>query len=150
MSMGSLWSSEAIAYADFLDTIKQTLNMDEFTTISEKTRLYTEYAETIDRLIEAYEDDRAKISNRLRAAFFDELDGSKEDWNVNNQPKRYINFAKEGWESLAGSVRIEYEPYVYSTAIIWRFDFVLTSKIQESSRYGQSSMKNWSRQNAMP
>jgi hypothetical protein len=87
--------------------------MDEFTTISEETKLYTEYADTIDRLVEAYEDDKATIFNYLQTTFLDELDSPEEAWDVNNRPKRYINFAKNDWDNVAGSVRIEYEPHVH-------------------------------------
>ncbi|QAU14475.1 hypothetical protein EKH57_17475 (plasmid) [Halorubrum sp. BOL3-1] len=100
-------------FADYLDTIRQTLNMDDFTTISKETKLYTEYAETIDRLVEAYESDKAEIFNQLQTTFFNELAGSKEEWSINNRPSRYINFAKKGWGNVAGSVQIEYEPHVH-------------------------------------
>jgi len=112
-SHGQYPSKSHAQLADYLDTIKQTLNMDEFTTISEETKLYTDYADTINRLIEAYEDDRAKIFNHLQTVFLEELDGPREEWEVNNSPKRYINFAKNDWDNVAGSVRIEYEPHVH-------------------------------------
>lgn len=98
--------------ADYLDTIRRTLHMDELTTISEETKLYIEYAETINRLEEAYQNDKSAIFNRLETAFFGGLEGNREAWTVNNRPKRYINFAKESWHNVAGDVTIEYEPHV--------------------------------------
>jgi hypothetical protein len=111
-SYGQYPSKSHAQLADYLDTIKQTLNMDEFTTISEETKLYTEYADTIDRLIDAYEDDKAKIFTQLRSVFLERIDDPRDDWDVNNRPERYINFAKHDWDDVGG-VRIEYEPHVY-------------------------------------
>jgi hypothetical protein len=112
-SHGQYPSKSHAQLADYLDTIRQTLNMDDFTTISEETKLYTEYSDTIDRLVKAYKNDKAKIFNHLQTAFLDALDGPKKDWTVNNRPKTYINFAKINWENVAGNVRIEYEPHVH-------------------------------------
>lgn len=112
-SHGQYTSKSRAQFADYLDTIQQTLNMDEFTTISEETKLYTEHSDAIDRLVQAYKDDKAKIFNRLETAFFAELDGDKEDWTVNNRPKTYINFAKKDWDNVAGGVTIEHELHVH-------------------------------------
>lgn len=112
-SHGQYPSKSSAQFADYLDTIQQTLNMDEFTTISEETKLYTEYADTINRLVQSYEDDKAKIFKRLETAFFAELEGDREDWTVNNRPDTYINFAKEDWDDVGSGVTIEYEPHVH-------------------------------------
>lgn len=112
-SHGQYPSKSHAQFADYLDTIQQTLNMDDFTTISDETKLYTEYSDTIDRLVQAYEDDTDKVFNRLKTVFFAELDGDREGWTVNNRPNRYINFAKEGWNHVAGGVTIEYELHVH-------------------------------------
>ncbi|WP_239640201.1 PD-(D/E)XK nuclease family protein [Halorubrum coriense] len=112
-SHGQYPSKSYAQFADYLDTIQQTLNMDDFTTISDETKLYTEYADTIDRLVQAYEDDKNKVFNRLETAFFGELDGDHEEWTVNNRPNTYINFAKKDWGNVAGSVTIEYELHVH-------------------------------------
>lgn len=110
---GQYPSKSRAQFADYLDTITQTLNMDELTTISEETRLYTEYADTIDRLLDSYEKDKNKIFKGLETAFFADLNGNRQDWISNNRPKRYINFAKEDWGNVGSGVTIEYEPHVH-------------------------------------
>jgi hypothetical protein len=111
-SYGRYPSKSHAQFADYLDTIKQTLNMDDFTSISDETKLYTEYADTIDRLVEAYEDDKAKIFSQLQTVFLESIDDAGDDWNVNNRPERYINFAKHDWDDVGGA-GIEYEPHVH-------------------------------------
>jgi len=43
--------------------------MDDFTTISEETKLYTEYSDTIDRLVKAYKTIKPRFSITFRRLF---------------------------------------------------------------------------------
>ncbi len=112
-SHGQYPSKSYAQLADYLDTIQQTLNMDEFDIISEETKLYTKYADTTDRLMQSYEDDKAKIFNRLETAFFTDLEGDREGWTVNNRPDKYINLAREDWGNVGPGVNIEYETHLH-------------------------------------
>ncbi len=98
--------------ADYLDTIQRQLNMTTDDTISKETELYIEYDDLIDRLKDAYKNDRKKLFRDLKDAFFAEGEVNLEAWTVNNSPTRYINFYKESWQNLEGGTSIEYEPHV--------------------------------------
>ncbi|WP_323677565.1 PD-(D/E)XK nuclease family protein [Halorubellus sp. PRR65] len=111
-SSGQYPAKSQAQFADFVDTIRRTLNMDDDTIISEETRLYTEYAETIDRLVGAFEDDKETVFTRLEEAFLADLGGDRENWRVNTRPNTYINFAKPTCQNLPGGTTIEYEPHV--------------------------------------
>lgn len=99
--------------ADYLDTIKRELNMTDVDEISKETELYIEHHDMIDRLKDAYETDRKQLFRDLKQAFFAEGDVDPEDWEVNNSPRRYINFYKEPWQNLDSGTSIEYEPHVH-------------------------------------
>ncbi|MFC6954928.1 PD-(D/E)XK nuclease family protein [Halorubellus litoreus] len=102
-------------FADFIDTIRRTLTMDDETIISEETRLYTEYADIIDRLTGAFEDDKGKIFTHLKTTFLADSRGTHEEWAVNTRPSSYINFSKDAWKNLPSGTTIEYEPHVTLT-----------------------------------
>lgn len=98
--------------ADFIDTIKRELNMDEFDSISEETALYAEYSSTINRVVEQFEKDRDRILAAIVSGFFDRSVCNRDEWMVNQRPSTYVNLSKPGWDQLEGGVIIEYEPSV--------------------------------------
>ncbi|MBX0305773.1 PD-(D/E)XK nuclease family protein [Haloarcula salinisoli] len=99
--------------ADYLDTIKRTLNMTNLDGISTETALYTEHFELIDQLTEAYEADKQRLFQALEEAFFAATDVDPADWTVNNRGTNYINFYKNAWQNLDTGTSIEYEPHVH-------------------------------------
>ena len=99
--------------ADYVDTIRQELNMNDLNGVSDETVLYVEYADTIKRIIEQYEADRDKLFNALRDAFFSESDCTRDEWEVSNRTDRYIKFYKPEWQRMEGGVSIEYEPHLH-------------------------------------
>lgn len=98
--------------ADYIDTIKRELNMTDTNEISEETRLYIEHHDLVDRLRDSFKDERKSLYRQLKRAFFDESDIDPDHWQVNNSPKRYINFYKESWRSLDTGTSFEYEPHI--------------------------------------
>ena len=98
--------------ADYLDTIQRELNMDELSEISEETRLYAEYKDTINRIMNQFEEDRDRIFDAIRDAYFLESNCNRDNWEVSNRTNRYIKFYKPEWHGLDGGVNIEYEPHV--------------------------------------
>lgn len=98
--------------ADYIDTIKRELNMTDTNEISEETKLYIEHHDLVDRLKDSFKDERKSLYRQLKQAFFDGSDIDPDYWQVNNSPKRYINFYKESWRSLDTGTNFEYEPHI--------------------------------------
>lgn len=110
---GQYPSKSSAQLTDYLDTIRQELNMDNINTISEETKLYLEYSKTIDRIIDQYESDKDRIFRGISDAFFSKSGCERGEWKVSNRAEEYIKFYKPKWQSLEGNVSIEYEPHVH-------------------------------------
>jgi hypothetical protein len=98
--------------ADYLDTIKRELNMTDLDSISTETALYTEHHEMIDRLKNAYENDKQQLFRELKTAFLAAAD-NPDDWMVNTRGSNYINIYKDTWQNLDTGSSIEYEPHIH-------------------------------------
>lgn len=109
---GQYPSKSSAQLADYLDTIKRELNMTDADEVSKETELYIQHHDLIDRLKEAYENDRNTLFRDIKSAFFAEGDIKPNNWQVNNSPRGYINFYKEPWQNLESGTRIEYEPHL--------------------------------------
>ncbi len=109
-SFGKYPTKSSAQLADFIDTIHLELNMGDINEISEETVLYTEYAETITRVQEAFERDRDRIYNSLEEALFAEF--GQDRWNSNTRSNRYIQFYKPEWRNIGPGTNIEYEPHL--------------------------------------
>jgi hypothetical protein len=97
---------------DFIQTIR-THVMTEFDGISEKTELYFEHQAAVDAVQEAYQEDKNRLFDAVRQAFFSESDCDPEDWTVGNRSKYYVKFYKKSWRGVADGVNIEYEPHIH-------------------------------------
>jgi len=109
-SFGNYPSKSSAQLADFLDTIHLELNMGDINQISEETVLYTEYAETIKRVQDAFERDKDRLYNSLEEAFFTAF--GHDEWTSNTRPNRYIQFYKPEWRNVGRGTNIEYEPHL--------------------------------------
>lgn len=98
--------------ADYIDTIKRELNMTDTNEIPEETKLYIENHDLVDRLKNNFDDTRKSLYRQLKQSFFDKSDVDPDHWQVNNRPKRYINFYKESWQGLDTGSSFEYEPHI--------------------------------------
>ncbi|MGB9985773.1 PD-(D/E)XK nuclease family protein [Salarchaeum japonicum] len=96
--------------ADFIDTIQLELNMGDINQISDETVLYTEYAETINRVRDAFERDKERLYNSLEETFFAEF--GHEGWVSNTRPNTYIQLYKPEWRDVGSGTNIEYEPHL--------------------------------------
>ncbi len=96
--------------ADFIDTIQLELNMGDINQISEETVLYTEYAETINRVQDAFKRDKEQLFNSLKETFFVEF--GHNEWDSNTRRKRYIQLYKPEWRDIGPGTDIEYEPHL--------------------------------------
>lgn len=97
---------------DFIQTIR-THVMTEFDGISEKTELYFEHQAAVDAVQEAYQEDKNRLFDAVRQAFFSESDCDPKDWTVGNRSKYYVKFYKKSWRGVADGVNIEYEPHIH-------------------------------------
>lgn len=100
-------------FADFLDTIQRALGMTDTNTISKETELYSKYAETIDRLVDAYEQDKSALFDEFEAIFFDAPTFSRKEWSVSRHGRNYIKLYKPSWQGVGEGVNIEYEPHIH-------------------------------------
>ena len=107
---GKYPSKSSAQLADFIDTIQLELNMGDINEISEETVLYTEYAETINRVHDAFERDKTRIYNSLEETFFAEF--GHDEWDSNTRPSAYIQFYKPEWRKIGPGTNIEYEPHL--------------------------------------
>lgn len=107
---GKYPSKSSAQLADFIDTIQLELNMGDINQISEETVLYTEYAETIDRVQDAFERDKDRLYNSLEETFFAEF--GHNDWASNTRPNTYIQLYKPEWRDIGSGTNIEYEPHL--------------------------------------
>lgn len=107
---GKYPSKSSAQLADFIDTIQLELNMGDINQISEETVLYTEYAETINRVQEAFERDKERLYNSIEEAFFAEF--GHEEWASNTRPNTYIQLYKPEWRDIGPGTNIEYEPHL--------------------------------------
>jgi hypothetical protein len=107
---GKYPSKSSAQLADFIDTIQLELNMGDINQISEETVLYTEYAETINRVQDAFERDKERLYNSLEEMFFAEF--GRGEWTSNTRPNTYIQFYKPEWRDVGPGTNIEYEPHL--------------------------------------
>jgi len=107
---GKYPSKSSAQLADFIDTIQLELNMGDINQISEETVLYTEYAETINRVQDAFERDKERLYNSLEETFFAEF--GHDEWTSNTRPNTYIQLYKPEWRNIGPGTNIEYEPHL--------------------------------------
>jgi len=107
---GKYPSKSSAQLADFIDTIQLELNMGDINQISEETVLYTEYAETINRVQDAFERDKNRLYNSLKETFLVKF--GHDEWASNNQPNTYIQLYKPEWRDIGSGTYIEYEPHL--------------------------------------
>ena len=146
--LGKYPSKSSAQLADFIDTIQLELNMGDINQISEETVLYTQYAETINRVQDAFERDKERIYDSLEERFFTKFGNN--EWNSNNRSDAYIQFYKPEWRNVGPGANIEYEPHLYlnqkQPTIRLRLDIEHTGKdeIREklSSRVDQEAFEN--------
>ena len=107
---GKYPSKSTAQLADFIDTLQLELNMGDINQISEETVLYTEYAETINRVQDAFERDKERLYNSLEETFFTEF--GQNEWASNTRPNTYIQLYKPEWRGIGSGTNIEYEPHL--------------------------------------
>jgi len=95
---GKYPSKSSAQLADFIDTIQLELNMGDINQISEETVLYSEYAETINRVQDAFERDKERLYNSLEETFFAEF--GHDEWTSNTRPNTYIQLYKPEWRDI--------------------------------------------------
>jgi hypothetical protein len=145
---GKYPSKSSAQLADFIDTIQLELNMGDINQISEETVLYSEYAETINRVQDAFERDKERLYNSLEETFFAEF--GHDEWTSNTRPNTYIQLYKPEWRDIGPGTNIEYEPHLSlnqkQPTIRLRLDIEHTGKdeIREklSSRVSQEAFED--------
>lgn len=145
---GKYPSKSSAQLADFIDTIQLELNMGDINQISEETVLYTEYAETINRVQDAFERDEERLYNSLEETFFAAFGNN--EWASNTRPNTYIQLYKPEWRDIGPGTDIEYEPHLWlnqkQPTIRLRLDIENTGKdeIREklSSRLSQDAFED--------
>jgi hypothetical protein len=105
-----------VQLADYLDTIRRTLNMGEFTELSDESEAYIAHSDAIERAVKAYRKDRKRIFNQIRDDFYESQDVNQSDWSSNIGTRRnridlykYIQIYKDSWRRGDFSGKIEYE-----------------------------------------
>lgn len=113
-----------VQLSDYIRTIKRELNMGEFTELSEETRLYAEYADTINAVAKKHHEEVEQLYDRLKNAFLFEFKSSDDVWDhrLSGNTKRtkgwrYMQLYKTWWHSLDGGTKIEYEPQIKADRI---------------------------------
>jgi hypothetical protein len=122
--------------------------MGDINQISEETVLYSEYAETINRVQDAFERDKERLYNSLEETFFAEF--GHDEWTSNTRPNTYIQLYKPEWRDIGPGTNIEYEPHLSlnqkQPTIRLRLDIEHTGKdeIREklSSRVSQEAFED--------